>query len=84
MRRIFILSSHPLFGQGVESLLRQEAGLIIVGQETDADKALERIKEIRPDVVILDCAEPECDPTLAVMRILRGGGNQGHRIESSG
>jgi chemotaxis response regulator CheB len=73
MRRVFILSFHPLFGQGVESLLRREARLEIVGQETDADKALERLKEIRPDVVILDCAETACDPTPAVMRILREG-----------
>jgi DNA-binding NarL/FixJ family response regulator len=73
MRRVFILSCHPLFGQGVESLLRREAGLEIVGQETDLDQAVERIKEIRPDVVILDCAEPARDPTLAVMRILREG-----------
>jgi DNA-binding NarL/FixJ family response regulator len=73
MKRVFILSSHPLFSQGVESLLRQEAGLDIVGREADADKALERIKEIQPDVVILECAEPTCDPTLAVMRILREG-----------
>jgi len=73
MRRVFILSCHPLFGQGVESLLRQEARLEIVGQETDVDQAVERIKEIRPDVVILDCAEPARDPTLVVMRILREG-----------
>jgi len=73
MRRVFILSNHPLFGQGVESLLRQEARLEIVGQETDVDKAVERIKELQPNVVILDCAEPACDPTLAVMRILREG-----------
>jgi DNA-binding NarL/FixJ family response regulator len=71
MKRVFILSSHPLFSQGVESLLRQEAGLDIVGREADADKALERIKEIQPDVVILECAEPTRDPTLAVVRILR-------------
>jgi DNA-binding NarL/FixJ family response regulator len=70
VKRIFILSSHPLFGQGVESLLRQEAGLDIVGRETDVDNAMERINELQPDVVILDCPEPGCDPTLAVMRIL--------------
>jgi DNA-binding NarL/FixJ family response regulator len=73
MKQVFILSSHPLFGQGVESLLRQEARLEIVGQETDADKAIERIKELQPNVVILDCAEPGCDPAPAVMRILREG-----------
>jgi DNA-binding NarL/FixJ family response regulator len=73
MRRVFILSCHPLFGQGVESLLRQEARLEIVGQETDVEQAVERIKEIRPDVVILDCAEPARDPTPVVMHLLREG-----------
>jgi DNA-binding NarL/FixJ family response regulator len=73
MKRVFILSSHPLFSQGVENLLRREAGLDIVGRETDADKALERIKEIRPNVVILECAEPTCDPTPVLMHLLREG-----------
>ena len=40
MKSIFVLSSHPLFGQGVEILLRQEAGLDIVGRETNVDKAM--------------------------------------------
>jgi len=72
MKRIFMLSSHPLFSQGVESLLRRETGLEIVGREADADKALERIKELRPDVVILDSADL-CDPMPVVMRIFREG-----------
>jgi len=72
MKRIFMLSSHPLFSQGVESLLRQETGLEIVGREADADKALERIKELRPDVVVLDSADL-CDPMPVVMRIFREG-----------
>jgi DNA-binding NarL/FixJ family response regulator len=73
MKRVFLLSSHPLFGQGVESLLRQETGLDIVGRETDVEKAIERIKELRPDVVIVDCAEPACDAMSVLMRIWREG-----------
>jgi DNA-binding NarL/FixJ family response regulator len=69
MKRVFILSSHPLFSQGVESLLRQEPGVEIVGRETDVDNAMERIKELQPDVVILDNG----DPTPEVMCILREG-----------
>jgi DNA-binding NarL/FixJ family response regulator len=42
MKRIFMLSSHPLFSQGVESLLRRETGLEIVGREADADENLAR------------------------------------------
>lgn len=32
MKRIFMFSTNPLFSQGVESLLRQETGLDIVGR----------------------------------------------------
>ena len=70
MKRIFMVSGHPLFSQGVEILLRQEKDLTIVGRETDADKAIERIKELRPDVIILEHALPEYDPMPIVMRLL--------------
>jgi len=73
MKRIFMFSTHPLFSQGVESLLRRETGLEMVGRETDVDKAIGRIKELQPDVVILDSGDPACDLTPAVMRILREG-----------
>ena len=73
MKRVFMLSTHPLFSQGVESLLSQETGLEIVGREIDVNKAIERITEIRPDVVILESSDPAGDPTPAVMRILREG-----------
>ena len=70
MKRVIILLSHPLFGQGVESLLRRESGLEIVGRETDASRVIERIRELEPDVVIVDSADTACDPVPVVMRIL--------------
>jgi DNA-binding NarL/FixJ family response regulator len=73
MKRIFLLSSHPLFGQGVESLLRQETEFDIVGLETDIDRAVARIKRLRPDAVVVDSNETIPDPALVVMRILREG-----------
>jgi len=73
MKRVFILASHPLLSQGVESLLRRETGLDIVGRETDVDKAVERIRELQPDVVILNSSDPAGDHAPAVMRILREG-----------
>jgi DNA-binding NarL/FixJ family response regulator len=73
VRRVFILSCHPLFGQGVEILLRQEPGLEIVGREADVDQAVEHIHELRPDVVIFDNNDPEVDFRPVVMRILRKG-----------
>ena len=43
-----------MFNHGLESLLRQEANFNIVGQERELDQALEQIKELQPEVVILE------------------------------
>lgn len=74
MKRVLVVSSFSLFNHGVESLLRNEAGLEIVGREKDVDKALERINQLRPDVVIIDTGNLLSDPASAVMRFLREGG----------
>lgn len=71
MKRVFILSRHSLFGQGIETLLAKEAELDIVGRETDLSAAVECIQRSRLDVVIMDCDDPELDLTPAVMCILR-------------
>jgi len=67
MKRVLILSRWRLWGRGIENLLCQEAGLQVVGCEIDLDKALERIRELQPDVLVLDSD----DPAPEVLRILR-------------
>jgi DNA-binding NarL/FixJ family response regulator len=78
MRRVFIVSKYHLFGEGVRSLLQRQAGIEIVGQETDGDKAVEQIKVLRPDVVIVDSADPDCHLAPCVVRIF--GEEMGTRI----
>jgi DNA-binding NarL/FixJ family response regulator len=70
MIRVFMLSHLPLFSQGVEALLCREQGVEIVGRETDVEKAVERIKELEPDVVILDNDLQATDPAPIAVRIL--------------
>lgn len=73
MSRVLILSVHPLFGQGMESLLRQAEGLEIIGREAEVDKALERIRILQPDVVVIDDAQPSADSGAVVLRVLQEG-----------
>jgi hypothetical protein len=61
--RVFIVASHPLFAQGVESLLDGQSGLAVVGMGTAGLEVIEKIRELRPDVVILD-ADSESQATL--------------------
>ena len=73
MKRVFFLSSQPLFGQGLISLLSNEKRFDIVGCESDMEQAIRDIKALRPDVVIVDNADPACEAMPAVMRLLREG-----------
>jgi DNA-binding NarL/FixJ family response regulator len=50
----FIISSHLMFQHGLESLLSQQDGVDIIGRTTNPDSALEQIKTLQPDVVIID------------------------------
>ena len=51
---VFIVYSHALFAEGVNSLLSQEPGLTVVGMEANWDRAVERITVLQPDVVVID------------------------------
>ncbi len=55
-RRVLIASSHPLFGQGLRSLLRerQGAGVTVVGVVTSLDEALAALEKLTPDLIIVD------------------------------
>lgn len=71
MKRIFMLSRQLLFSQGVESLLSEQPGLEIVGRETNPEKAMEQIREVKPDVVILDSRDLESAPSGLIALILK-------------
>ena len=58
--RVFILYSHSLFARGVQSLLSQQGEVEVVGMERDDRQALEKIRRLRPDVILVDSgAAPE-------------------------
>ena len=75
MKRIFIISRHPLFGEGIEELLHQQSGAIVLGREQDMAKAIQQIFELQPDIVIFDCNDEQIDISSAVMQILQKGVN---------
>lgn len=70
MKRIFILSPHPVFAQGIETLLSCDATLEVVGLEVNVDLAIERIKRLGPDIVIFDHAAQGCEYASVLSRLL--------------
>jgi DNA-binding NarL/FixJ family response regulator len=70
MTSVFIISNHAIFGQGLENLLRRETVVDIVGQEKDVIRGIERVRELEPDIVIVDDNGPPDNSAATVMRIL--------------
>lgn len=73
MKQVYIFSTHPLFGECVESLLSGDEGLRIAGREKDLAKAIEQIRNLQPDVIIVDSNDFEASRALAMNCVLKEG-----------
>ncbi len=65
--RILIADDHPLFRQGLRQAIETDPGLRIIQEAGDGRAALQSIRELKPDICILDIQMPELDG-LAVVR----------------
>lgn len=70
MINLFIISQHAMFGHGLASLLQAQTEFNILGQETNLEKAIDRVDQLQPDVIILDSEEPKRPPTQEALEIL--------------
>jgi len=57
--RVFILTDHPLFAESVETLLREQPGLEVVGSGEAAAETFAHIAETLPDVVVVGASGKE-------------------------
>ena len=67
--RILLVDDHALFRSGVAGLLRQQAGFEVVGEAGDGAEALEKAREIMPDVILMDVFMPGMGGLEATRRI---------------
>jgi DNA-binding NarL/FixJ family response regulator len=56
--RILIADDHPIFREGLVKIIAQQESFTLVGQASDGEAALERMRTLHPDVSVLDVEMP--------------------------
>jgi DNA-binding NarL/FixJ family response regulator len=68
MTTFLLVDDHAAFRQQARALLESE-GLTIVGEAEDGQTALAAVRELRPDVVLLDIGLPDVDGFAVAERL---------------
>jgi DNA-binding NarL/FixJ family response regulator len=69
--RLLIVDDHEIFRRGLRSVLQSCPELDICGEATNGVEAVEKAKEIRPDVILMDISMPYLDGLQATRQIRR-------------
>ena len=68
--KVLIVDDHPVVRKGLQSCLSSKDNLKIVGEASDGNDAVRKVKELQPDIVLMDISMPNMDG-LAVTETLR-------------
>ena len=67
--RIMIADDHTIVRQGLARLLEEQPDLKVIGEATNGRDAVDKAKQLKPDVVIMDIAMPRMNGIEAAKRI---------------
>lgn len=68
-KKILVVDDHPVVRDGVSLLLRADPFLFVAGSAECGRAAIARVRELRPDIVLLDLRLPDMPVTEVIARI---------------
>jgi len=67
--RVLLVDDHPLFRKGIASLLSSEPGFEVLGEASNGQEAIEKARDLMPDVILMDISMPGVNGLEATQRI---------------
>ncbi len=56
--QLLIVDDHPVFRQGLRDVFETDSDIIVVGEANDGEEALAKVRELNPNVVLMDINLP--------------------------
>ncbi len=67
--RVLTVDDHPLLREGICTLINSQPDMSIVGEASTAAEAVERFRELRPDITLMDVRLPDKNGIDAMLAI---------------
>ncbi|GAH88538.1 unnamed protein product, partial [marine sediment metagenome] len=67
--KVLVVDDHTLFRCGIAAVLANQDSLKVVGEAVDGLEAIEKAKEIAPDVILMDLNMPRCSGLEAIQAL---------------
>ncbi len=67
--KVLVVDDHTLFRRGIAAVLANQEGLEVVGEAADGLEAIEKAREIVPDIILMDLNMPRCSGLDAIQAL---------------
>ena len=69
--KVFLVDDHSIVRQGFQSLLSREEDIDVVGEASGGEEAIDKLKTLRVDIVVMDIQMKPINGLITAERMLR-------------
>lgn len=69
--RIILADDHSIFRKGVKSILDEEHDITVIGEAENGIEAIEKVRDLAPDILLIDIAMPKMNGIEAAQIIFK-------------